>query len=680
MCLELRMPIPLLNFKHFQNDNSIFRSTTHHNHMVSRGTFPGNPKTWFAKVCSDPASARNEVLAQEFFRLIIPHQPETLIAKDEAQNNYYVYSEEVEGFKNLPYGQGKSFEDGTFTGLGQAVFVSVFLQEVDLKNGNIGLDKDGRVIKIDGDQCIVSMLGVDQRFDLTPKVIDSLPRPVDFATNNWLDYKSSYFSLQRILQPTITNNEVFRSEVNQAMLKICLIPDEYIERFVSVYIPDGHKPDKQGYIDLIKSRRDVLRLSAVKNESFRNYLSEPAAQDDARHFMEHMRSFQSGGEPVLASQQERSQLTIDLALQNLKLETAFIQQSEKVTTVKNAVEKEAFADLENELAMVFRFQMEMKKQAQLSDSSFIGIISRSSQASAEKTAYQNFLNKTVNPVMEKCFAALVRNDLKQLEQVLAEFPNNEKWSAFNLQESGVAKSQMDAVKRLIEGRVFIRGKILPVLDQCKDAIDKKDIPAALQALSALPPDKDMSRTASISPGLKGQIIEMKQDVTETLNAIAQQSAIATPVIDDAKRVESGYDPLLVEITKQIEALENEHCEDLPKLEMHLTTVNDCLDTVEFLISEHIKQHGASEEPLELSGLEELRSRLQKIKKTDENALNTYPKKNAEITQTEAALSQVLPQTSNNTNPAKRTIKSDYDVDSENKVTKIGEDRPGFKPE
>ncbi|WP_061467631.1 hypothetical protein [Legionella pneumophila] len=81
------MPIPLLNFKHFQNDNSIFRSTTHHNHMVSRGTFPGNPKTWFAKVCSDPASARNEVLAQEFFRLIIPHQPETLIAKDEAQNN-----------------------------------------------------------------------------------------------------------------------------------------------------------------------------------------------------------------------------------------------------------------------------------------------------------------------------------------------------------------------------------------------------------------------------------------------------------------------------------------------------------------------------------------------------------------------------------------------------------------
>ncbi len=690
MCLELRMPIPVLDFSQFTSDTAVVRSPTSYTNAVSRGTLPGHPGTWVSKRCTDPMIARHELLAQEFFRLIIPHQPETLLAKDEPHNTYYVYSKEAEGYHALPEGEKSSFDNGTITGLGQAILVSVFLQEVDLKNGNIGVDKDNRVIKIDGDQCLASILGVNNKYDITPKVIAELPSPYDFHATNWLDMirkgvpTTNYVYNGQIHSGLVgfflTNSKSFRAEVNQAMLKICLLPDEYIEKFVSAYIPEGHKPDRQVYIDLITSRRDLLRLSAVQNESFRSYLSGSDAPEDVKKFMEHIKDFQAGGVFILPDEQERSQLTFGYTLQNLRAEAVsavFAQSSENLVVVKNAVEQEEFAEYRaHELASVFHFQMEMKKQAQLPDASLLGMISNSILGHTQND-YQHFLSQSVNPVMEKFFTALVKNDFEQLEQVLREFPSEEQWSAFTSPEAMRARERMNAIKQVVgERRVMLHSKILPALEQCKEALEKKNIPAALQALSLLPSDEIMERI-SIRTDLKEQIIHMKQQVAENLNLLSPHNVRN---VDDDTKISVGRDPLLVEITKQIEALESEHCEDLPKLEMHLTTVNDCLDTVEFLISERIKQHGASEEHLDLSGLEELRSRLQKIKKTDENALNVYPKDNAEITQTKTQLSQVLPQTSNNTNPAKRTIKSDYDVDSENKVTKIGEDRPGFKPE
>lgn len=181
------MPIPVLDFSQFMSDTAEVRSPTSSTNAVSRGTLLGHPDTWIAKRCINSMLARHELLAQEFFRLIIPHQPETFLAKDEPHNTYYVYSKEAEGYHALPEGEKSSFENGTITGFGQAILVSVFLQEVDLKNGNIGVDKDNRVIKIDGDQCLASILGVNNKYDITPKVIAELPSPHDFYATNWLD-------------------------------------------------------------------------------------------------------------------------------------------------------------------------------------------------------------------------------------------------------------------------------------------------------------------------------------------------------------------------------------------------------------------------------------------------------------------------------------------------------------
>lgn len=287
------MPIPILDYNQFTSDGAPVKSPVSYTSMVSRGKFLGHSGTWFAKMATDPEIARHELIAQEFFRLIIPHQPETRIAKDEALETYYVYSQEVQGYRTLPL-QEKHFVDGTITGFGQAILVSAFLQEVDLKNGNIGVDENNRVIKIDGDQCLASVLGVKEKFDLTPRVIAELPYPHDFYATNWLDliqYRRDRKGQDDLFRSDIVpwesdsmkNNNLFRAEVNQAMLKICLLPDEYIEKFISSYmLPDGQEYVKnikwkgkiggikeQNYVDLIKNRRDILMQSALKNESFR---------------------------------------------------------------------------------------------------------------------------------------------------------------------------------------------------------------------------------------------------------------------------------------------------------------------------------------------------------------------------------------------------------------------------
>lgn len=268
-------------------------------HWTQRGTLEGSSKVWFCKKMRDPEAAKRELLAQEFFRLLIPHQPVTLLAKDK-DGSLYVLSEEVNGYHALPTNQANSFTDGTFTGFGEALVNAMFFQEVDLKNGNIGLDNQNRVIKIDGDWCFAEFhkdFNNDSPFKLTPKAIESLPYPMDFPAFEWLDFiqrwKQCPFS--SIVPFDLNHSVQFRAEVNQALLKICLLPDTYIEAFADFYLPSESAP----FIQLIKDRRNELQQSALQNDSFVNFLQTPAAQNTANAILKQMKSFQVGGMAVI---------------------------------------------------------------------------------------------------------------------------------------------------------------------------------------------------------------------------------------------------------------------------------------------------------------------------------------------------------------------------------------------
>ncbi|MBA2710669.1 MAG: hypothetical protein H0U57_08780 [Tatlockia sp.] len=272
-------------------------------HNVRKGTLDGSDKIWFCKEIEDAADAKSEILAQEFFRLIIPHQPETRLAYNYFTGTYYILSEEVQGYRRLPTKRAANFANGIFTGLGQALVVGMFLEEYDLKNGNVGLDAQNRVIKIDGDWAFAEFRNKGP-FKLTLEAIENLPYPKDFKYDNWLDMgrRDKQKNKSSIVDANLSNSSQFRAEVNQALVKILLIPDSFIEAFVDNYLQAGG----QRFVDLIKNRREFLTQSALKSNSFKDYLNSSFVKSDVQTILEHMKCFNNTNISIIPDYQQNN--------------------------------------------------------------------------------------------------------------------------------------------------------------------------------------------------------------------------------------------------------------------------------------------------------------------------------------------------------------------------------------
>ena len=311
----------LTNIEQFKANPIPIRRSALMSHRVTKGTIHGSTKSWICKSMETAEEhaqrsakmqkdkAQRELLAQEFFRLIIPHQPETRVAQHAKTQHYFILSEEAQGYRKLPKNEPNHFEDGTYTGLGQALVCAMFVEEVDLKNGNIGLDYQNRVIKIDGDLSFSSRApGRVERYHMADGLISALPYPKHFYTFNWLDYvkKRVCNPASRIVHSTLKVSPQFRQEINQAILKILLLPDHVIEGFVNASVPER----RLEFVSLIQSRRDRLQIIATQNPSFQRYLSTIHAQNDAQDLTEHLVHFKVQGQiPIL----QHTAMGIDLA-------------------------------------------------------------------------------------------------------------------------------------------------------------------------------------------------------------------------------------------------------------------------------------------------------------------------------------------------------------------------------
>ncbi|HBI22363.1 MAG TPA: hypothetical protein DDY37_07280, partial [Legionella sp.] len=264
----------LTHINQFTPDRTLVQASARMSHHVTRGTVHGSTKNWICKAMGTAEdrsmrvsfmqkdSAQRELLAQEFFRLIIPHQPETRVAQNPDSHDYFILSEEALAYRQLPKNEALNFENGTYTGLGQALMCAMFVEEIDLKNGNIGLDNQNRVIKIDGNLSFSSRApGHRGLHNMENDLLSTLPYPTHFFTFNWLDYvkRRVRHPTSRIVDSTLKISPQFRQEVNQAIFKICLLPDHIIEGFVSACIPERCAE----FIDLILSRRDRLLTLAT---------------------------------------------------------------------------------------------------------------------------------------------------------------------------------------------------------------------------------------------------------------------------------------------------------------------------------------------------------------------------------------------------------------------------------
>ena len=295
------------------NDSPLFKLelSSKVSHRVYKCRLSNSDKDWFCKEMDNYAIAEVEVLAQEFFRLIIPTQPETRNLVNPIRGKRYILSEAVPGFRSLPENEPNNFSNGKYKGLGQVLVSAVFLQETDLKNGNLGLNNANQVIKIDGDNCFSEVTEryfknaaapLHRHYNITPRTIASLPYPKDFHVFNWLDmvnmrgyYRNSPTLQGRIVNQALSEAPQFRAEVNQALLKISLLPDKFIEKFVSSYV----SLNKMKLIRLILSRREELKRSALQNLSFKQYLDTQDAKNDAQQLEEQIELFQLNGNQTI---------------------------------------------------------------------------------------------------------------------------------------------------------------------------------------------------------------------------------------------------------------------------------------------------------------------------------------------------------------------------------------------
>lgn len=261
--------------------------------------------------------AQREVFAKEVMRLFIPYYPKAkLISK---QNGGFVATRAVPGAVNMldlfradakmqprdraVKGVRTNLLSGNYKGLGRMVVMAAFLCEKDLKFGNIVLDGNNRLISIDHDQSLQQTGQTHEPVDpISEATIKQLPYAyTDGKVSNWLDEVLEGKPNDKqgnMLAAGLVNNQHFRNEVNEQILKLLICPDYIMSEMV-----DLHYSDIMESIDVasfLEKRREMILEAALKNESFQAFVQTDRASDIAAKFLEDIQAFKpAGGAEVL---------------------------------------------------------------------------------------------------------------------------------------------------------------------------------------------------------------------------------------------------------------------------------------------------------------------------------------------------------------------------------------------
>lgn len=328
------MPVPTLNY----NDTiAVSVSSSSTESAVPSGQlrrFKDSDKIWVCSEMRTQALARHRLLSQEFFRLLLPHQPETRLVIDSKTNDAYIFTEQVSGFKPLPEindgsekcieGEYKRYRNDfargsdycpdespltigySYSELGSVLILSVLLHQLNLSSPqNLGIDSKKRVVMTDGETCFPGIRDADLNDmpgHITPSLLNSLPIPDGYMANEWFDYiKEGHVTgynwneatYKAVLNPIkdLAKEPRFREEMNRTMLKILVMPNWFFDRFFALLMPRASKQ----YSEYLCERRDQLRHSALQNSSFQDWLITPKARKTVRDFLNHVREFKAAG-------------------------------------------------------------------------------------------------------------------------------------------------------------------------------------------------------------------------------------------------------------------------------------------------------------------------------------------------------------------------------------------------
>ncbi|HHP0263529.1 TPA: T4SS effector NAD-dependent ubiquitin ligase SdeA [Legionella pneumophila] len=330
-------------------------------------------------------------------------------------------------------------------------------------------------------------------------------------------------------------------------------------------------------------------------------------------------------------------------------------QAAKLAEVKSSIEK---AQRAPDLETIFNLQNEVEAV----------------QYSHLSTGYKNFLKNTVGPVLENSLSGLMESDTDTLSKALAAFPSDTQWSAFNFEEARQAKRQMDAIKQMVGNKVVLdaltqcqdaleKQNIAGALDALKKIPSEKEmgtirrelreqIQSARQELESLQravvtpvvtdekkvrerydalientskkiTELETGKLPNLDAVKKGisNLSNLKQEVTVLRNEKIRMH-VGTDKVDfsDVEKLEQQIqvidtklaDAYLLEVTKQISALDNTKPKNQTELKTKIAAFLDRTTDIEMLRNERIKKHGSSKDPLDLSDLDKLSGSLQRI--------------------------------------------------------------------
>ncbi|HAT9731532.1 TPA: NAD-dependent ubiquitin ligase, partial [Legionella pneumophila subsp. pneumophila] len=296
------------------------------------------------------------------------------------------------------------------------------------------------------------------------------------------------------------------------------------------------------------------------------------------------------------------------------------------------------------------------------------------QYSHLSTGYKNFLKNTVGPVLENCLNGFMESDAVALNKALTAFPSDGQWSAFNLEEARQAKRQMDALKQMVANKVVLEAltqcqdalekqNIAGALDALKNIPSEKEmgtirrelreqIQSTRQELQSLQravvtpvvtdekkvrerydalientskkiTELETGKLPNLDAVKKGisNLSNLKQEVTVLRNEKIRMH-VGTDKVDfsDIAKLEQQIqvmdaklaDAYLLEVTKQISALDNTKPKNQTELKTKIAAFIDRTTDIETLRNDRIKKHGSSTDPLDLSDLDKLSGNLQRI--------------------------------------------------------------------
>lgn len=314
--LEGFKSIDLFDIQNFSKTATTPKINSSFKHPIDVGHIPESKSLWYRKEALSPSHAKREVLAQELFRIFIPRQPITKLAFHPLNNIYYVLSEEIVGFKPLAEKEEELMSDSNLIGLGRIMFLAYFLQEADLKNGNIGIGDNQHLYKIDGDWAFSSIRNPGQFPEHTSVInkfqINNLPYLRNYHAHNWLDIviERKLNASSKILKLNSFDSESFSQEKLEMILKIILTPKVLWEKITSSFFSG----DSDLYLSLLITRQEKLLTTVREIDEFKAYLIDSLDKINAikNDFIEHIKNFKLQGNLLLFNDRELSLFILEI--------------------------------------------------------------------------------------------------------------------------------------------------------------------------------------------------------------------------------------------------------------------------------------------------------------------------------------------------------------------------------